>query len=394
VTAEVSDQQSPNPDLRVLVVGSSTHFLSGISYFTARLTTSLAEHVPVSALLMRRLIPRKLYPGRSRVGSELADVRYPPNVPVFDGVDWYWVPSLPRAIRFLRRQRPTHVVFQWWTGAVLHSFCALALAQRAAGGQIVIEFHEVQDTGESRFAPARWYVSLVARLLMRMSSAYVIHSEYDRPFLQQRFRLGAKPVGVIPHGPYDHHEVAGVEPLREAPPEVCNLLFFGTIRPYKGLEDLVTAFEIVCDRTPGAYWLTVVGEPWENSVQPLELIRRSRHRDRITLVDRYVADQEVNRWFAGADAVALPYRRSSASGPLHVSMSAGLPVVVTAVGGLPEAAAAYEGAVMVPPADPEKLAEALEAAGAMRGRRFEDPHSWTHNTRELLALLRSTQCRG
>ena len=92
----------------------------------------------------------------------------------------------------------------------------------------------------------------------------------------------------------------------------------------------------------------MVGETWEGWTLPAELIAASPAADRITLVNRYVTDAEVDRFFAEADVVVLPYRRSSASGPLHIAMSHGLPVVVTAVGGLVEAAEHYSGTVFVP----------------------------------------------
>ena len=127
-----------------------------------------------------------------------------------------------------------------------------------------------------------------------------------------------------------------------APPDALNLLFFGIIRPYKGLEDLVRAFDLLDDEEVTRYWLTVVGETWEGWDLPIRLIQSSRHRTRITLVNRFVDDDEVIAHFAGADAVVLPYHRSSASSPAHVAMSNGLPLVITAVGGLPAAVADYE----------------------------------------------------
>ena len=68
------------------MVGSGTAFLSGVSYYTHRLATALAEDADVSVILMRRLIPTRLYPGRVRVGDELASFRYPAEVPVFAGL--------------------------------------------------------------------------------------------------------------------------------------------------------------------------------------------------------------------------------------------------------------------------------------------------------------------
>jgi glycosyltransferase involved in cell wall biosynthesis len=150
------------------------------------------------------------------------------------------------------------------------------------------------------------------------------------------------------------------------------------IRPFKGLEDLIMAFNSLPESQISQYWLTIVGETWEGWTLPTKLIEQSQYRDRITFVNRYVSDAEVSQFFAGADAVVLPYHRSSASGPLHIAMSSGLPVVVTSVGGLTEAVAGYDGAILVPPEDTILLQEALLQVATLRGRRFADLHSWEH----------------
>jgi glycosyltransferase involved in cell wall biosynthesis len=370
----------------VLVVGSGTHFISGVSHYTRYLAMELAERTPVSVILMRKLIPRALYPGRARVGDTLTDQDYPPEMQVFDGIDWYWLPSMLQALRFLRRHRPEVVLFQWWTGAVLHSYVLIALAARLQGARIIIEIHEIQDTGEARMAPVRSYVQRFGRWLMGMADAYLVHSEFDRVALGMSFPIGQRRVRVVRHGPFSHYAVDESTPLREVSDDMCNILFFGTIRPYKGLEDLVQAFELLVSEGEPC-WLTVVGETWEDWTQPIEMIERSKHRDRITLVNYYVPDAEVSRWFAGADVVSLPYRRSSASGPLHLTMDAGLPVVVTDVGGLGEATKSYDGAVLVPAADPSSLCDGLRRAMALQGRRFDDKSSWADNADAVLELL-------
>jgi glycosyltransferase involved in cell wall biosynthesis len=76
----------------------------------------------------------------------------------------------------------------------------------------------------------------------------------------------------------------------------------------------------------------------------------------------------------------LPYHRSSASGPLHLAMASGLPVIVTAVGGLIEASEGYEGAIRVPPRDPQAIRRGLEQVYDLRGQRFADVHSWSRTT--------------
>ncbi len=365
-----------NRPTAITIVGAGTRFLSGMSYYTIRLANAFASRHRVSVITMRRLLPARFYPGRDRIGADLTRLTYDPAIHVHDGVDWFWLPSLFGALANLARRRPRLIIFQWWTGTVLHSYLFLALAARLAGARVIIEFHEILDTGEDAIPFAKHYVNLVAPIFVRLAAGYVIHSESDRAALEGRYRLGNRPVAVIPHGPYDHLRGAVANAVRSAPEGALNLLFFGVIRPFKGLEDLVAAFEgLPADRID-EYWLTVVGETWENWTLPLEMIERSPYRHRISVVNRYVHDDEVAAFFAGADAVVLPYHRSSASGPAHTAMSHGLPLVLTEVGGLPHAVAGYDGAILVPPRDPLALQAAIERLPGLRGRAFADPHSW------------------
>ncbi len=369
-----------NKQLRVCVVGSGMHFLSGISYYTLHLTNVLAQSHKVSAILMRRLLPKAFYPGRKRVGVNLTQLEYDPMVRVFDGIDWYWLPSIFRSLAFLIQEHPDVVIFQWWSGTVLHSYLLLALVARLLRSQVIIEFHKVLDnTEEAKLPFAQTYVRLFTSLLVRLAHELVIHSEYDNKLLQRYYRLEKHPMMLIPHGPYNHHQLTDEgQRYRSAPPTCCNLLFFGVIRPFKGLEDLIMAFNNLPENQISQYWLTIVGETWEGWTLPTELIEQSQYRDRITFVNRYVSDAEVSQFFAGADAVVLPYHRSSASGPLHIAMSSGLPVVVTSVGGLIESVACYDGAILVPPGDIISLQGALLQVANLRGRRFADPYSWEH----------------
>ena len=374
---------------RVLVVGSGWRFTSGISYYTCRLTNALAATTPTSALLMRQLVPTRLYPGRARVGQAVNDLAYAPSVPVFDGLDWFWGRSMRDARRFVAEQRPDVLVLQWWTGAVLHSYLRLAAMVKRYGGSVVLEWHEVQDTGEARIPGVTRYVVAAMQRLLRRIDGHVVHSRYDLDLLRRTFDLPDERVVLAPHGPYDHHGGAGAaeDSAGERDGDDFVFLYFGVIRPYKGVEDLVAAFELLPEVVRRASRLVIVGETWEGWTRPLEAVAASPDGDRITVVNRYVDDAEVAQHFAAADAVVLPYRRSSSSGPLHIAMSAGLPVVVSSVGGLVEAAGEYAGVAFVPPASPQALADAMAQLPATRGRRFDDPHSWDRTVAAYGELL-------
>jgi len=377
---------------RLIVVGAGWHFASGISHYTYRLSCALAEEYPVGALLMRRLVPRRLYPGGNRVGATVATAVYPAKVSVYDGVDWYWGPSLTHALRYLDQQRPTVLVLQWWTGAVLHTYLRLARYAAQRGTRVILEWHEGQDVGEAALPGTRRYVKALMPRLLSLVSAHVVHSSFDLRAITEAYRVDDAPVRVIAHGPYEHlvetavNEMAvnAVSPVGSRP---FRLLYFGVVRPFKGVEDLVAAFSALDRAQASRFRLSVVGETWERWTVPDRAIACSPHADLIERVDRYVTDAEVAAHFGEADAVVLPYHRSSASGPLHIAMSAGLPVVVTAVGGLVEAVKDYPGAVLVAPRDPAALQKALLQLLERRGRRYPDPHSWQRTVRAYRELI-------
>jgi glycosyltransferase involved in cell wall biosynthesis len=358
-------------------------FVSGLSYYTYFLSKSLAVSNDVSVILVRNLVPRFVYPGRARVGAPISKLATADFAPTFDGLDWYVVPSLMKATRFFRRLQPEVLILQWWSAACLPAYLALTREARRHGVPVVVEFHENVHPAEARVPVLGELAAVGLRQLVKRGTAYVVHSEQDRSQFCEQYALSPESVSVVPLGPFPlaHKYLAA-----RSSNDPITILFFGTIRPYKGLEDLVDAFDILCQQDPGRWRLLIVGEPWEHWTLPFEKIKQSAHRADIQLVDRYVTDEELPYFFGRADLVALPYLESAASGPLHITMATGLPVVVTTVGGLVSAVQGYSGAVQVPPSDPTALARGVTEAARLTGRRHEDLHSW-HRTQVLFDAL-------
>jgi glycosyltransferase involved in cell wall biosynthesis len=141
------------------------------------------------------------------------------------------------------------------------------------------------------------------------------------------------------------------------PEDQAVLLFFGFVRPYKGLDVLLDALPIVRRRMP--IHLFVVGEMWDRTTPYLSHIQRLGIEACVTLVNRYVPNEELESYFSAADVVVLPYRSATQSAVIQLAFGFDKPVITTDVGGLAEAVTDGVNGLIVPPADPNALAEAI-----------------------------------
>jgi glycosyltransferase involved in cell wall biosynthesis len=232
------------------------------------------------------------------------------------------------------------------------------------------------------------------RRLYDAVDAIVVHSAYGRDLLVSGLGVDAAKIRVIHHGAFKHltvqaHEVPLPDELRAVDSPV--VLFFGLLRPYKGLETLLSAWRGMGSQAE----LWVVGRPR----MPLEPLLRDLP-PRVRFVSRFVSDAELPAFFRRADIVALPYTRTERfdfSGVLATALAFGKPTVISDVGGFSEVAAAGA-AHLVAPDDPDALRAAIEgllndqqareglAWGALAAAK--GLYSWETAANETLALYR------
>jgi glycosyltransferase involved in cell wall biosynthesis len=231
------------------------------------------------------------------------------------------------------------------------------------------------------------------RRLYEAVDAIVVHSGYGRDLLVARLGVDPAKVKVIHHGAFRHltvqaQEVPLPDDLRAV--EAPVVLFFGLLRPYKGIDTLLDAW-----RGMEGAELWVVGRP-RMDLAPL----RARAPRGVRFVPRFVSDAELPAFFRRADVVALPYSRTERldwSGVLATALAFGKPTVVSDVGGFAEVAAA-DAARLVAPDDPAALRAAIEgllndqqareglAWGALTAAK--GAYSWEAAADETLALYR------
>jgi len=296
------------------------------------LVTSPFDHGDVPAAegyALRNAFYRWRPPGRARTVVKLAQ-----HVPDMvrarraaergaDVAHFQWLPVQPVDVHLLPRRVPT----------VLTAHDVLPREPRVGGDRILA----------------------AQRRLYERVDAVVVHSAHGEERLTGTLGIDPAKVARIPHGAFAHLTAppGGRWPLPphlaavdEATPVV---LLFGLVRPYKGLDVLLEAWAGVRAATGAELW--VVGRPRGVALPdpPPPGVR---------LEPRFVADAELPALFRRATVVVLPYREIDQSGVLATALAFARPLVLTAVGGFPEVAAAGA-AALVPPGDPAALGAAL-----------------------------------
>jgi glycosyltransferase involved in cell wall biosynthesis len=376
---------------KICIVGPSKKFLSGISYYTIRLSNSLSSDYEVSVLCFRNLLPKFMFPGSKHVGKDLASLEYNPGLKVYNGMDYNNPLTWYHAYRFLKKEKPDVLILQWWTSSVAHMHLIIALINAiSTRAKIIIEFHEVVDPLEESILPTRVYSRVMGRFLVKRASLYVTHSESDKLLIASKYRIPNERVQVIPHGLYDQYKQVSREEARQKLGLDSDyvILSFGLIRPYKGIPNLVKAFGELPENVALRSRLLIAGEIWEDRAAVINSIKDSRYRDRITLVDSYIPDDDIPLYFNACDVVALPYLRASQSGVAHIAMNFGKPIVVSKVGGLEESMADYSGTFFVPPGDSSAIKEAITKLYGERPGPFEPPRrGWDMTNEKYRAVI-------
>ncbi|MUN36578.1 glycosyltransferase family 4 protein [Actinomadura litoris] len=327
-----------NPALRIAVVGPAFPFKGGGAHHTTELAhrLSAAGHEVVIES-WRAQYPRFLYPGQQTISE--------PEGEPFPGtrrrLDWRRPDGWWRTGRALRER--DLVVLAVLSPVQVPSYLGIlgGLRRRTP---VVALCHNVLPHERKPYD-----VPLMRRLLRRVDGV-LVHSGAQADLARG---LTGRPVRVAE---MPAHLPASAKP---APPDGKvrrRLLFFGIVRPYKGLDVLLRALAA----GPDGVALTVAGEFWGGLEETRALIAELGLTDRVELRPGYVPAADVPGLFAAADALVLPYRTATASQNVWMAHEHGLPVIATDVGGFGEQVRDGEDGVVCAPDDVPALTRALE----------------------------------
>ncbi|HEY5609975.1 MAG TPA: glycosyltransferase family 4 protein, partial [Thermoanaerobaculia bacterium] len=323
--------------MKIVLIGPVSPYRAGIAYCTQRLAEELAREHEVEIVSFSRQYPRWFYPGKDDRDPTLA--KTPSNarftLDVLNPLTW-----VREALR-LRRERPDAVIFVWWIWVWAKPYLTIrTLLPR--GTKVVFQCHNVGDK-----EPA-WWKSVLTNAALRRADHLVVHAKSEAEEVRRRLSRANVTTTFLPV-----HELGGEIPSREEararlqiPAAKRVALFFGHVRPFKGLDIALDAWTKIDDAM-----LLVAGEVWwSDEERYLELARAVMTRVRLDF--RFIPDAEIATYFAACDVVVAPYRQEAQSGVALTAFHFARPVIATTVGGIPEIIEDGVNGLLIPPESP------------------------------------------
>ena len=293
----------------------------GIAQFSPRLQSALEElGCTCKPLSYSKLYPKFLFPGTSQYRPGSGDEEAP-----FSPLDSVWPPAWLKTRRWLRRAGLDAVAVAWW-----HPFFApCLLASIPPEIPCAAICHNVLP--HEGFPLSR----TLTRVFLKRARSIITHSRPDAAIARDLVpKARITPLYLPLYDQYTGLDADGGEIRKklDLPEDAKILLFFGLVRPYKGLEDMVRALGLL---NPSVSVLAV-GEPYMDPEPVRRLARELGVDDRFVWIDRFVTDHELASCFRAADALVLPYRQATQSAVGQVGLAFGLPMIVSDAGGLPD----------------------------------------------------------
>jgi len=334
----------------IVIVGPVPPYRGGISHYNQLLLSALrSEGHTTHVISYKRMYPRFIYPGKSD--------KEPEGEGMNDEHVYYCLDSLNpftwlKALRIIRKCHADVVVFPWWTAfwSVLISTLCLGLRLRRKRPRILFLCHNIYDHEGGRLK------NTLTRLTLKQADTFFVHSKKHRKTLISLMpgkRALFHPMPVFKMFPSDRK-------LPEVPSDIPRKrhigLFFGFIRPYKGVDILLQAVPLILHKVPD-FHLVVAGEAmWDLQKKYAALVEELNIRDHVTFHWRYIPGKMAESYFRSADVLILPYRRASGSALITLGYHYEVPVIATRTGNFEEIIEHGKNGYVVEPENIQSLA--------------------------------------
>lgn len=334
--------------MKLVFVGPTHPCRGGIARYGSFLLARLQERHECLGIGFDRLYPAFLFPGQNQLDpGPLSPQGAAARRLLHYGKPQAWA----HASQIIEAFAPDGAVLTWWV-----SFWALHTGWLARSLKpstpVIFLCHNVLPH------EARFFDTPLTRWALRPGDGFIVHSRDDRDTLLRLFPGAQVARREHPVFPLDAVPVTREEARRKLGMAGRMLLFFGFVRPYKGLDVAIEALaRLGSDYGDVSLW--VAGEFWEDEQRYRKLIAERGLENRVRIEAGFLPESDLALRLAVCDGVVLPYRSATGSGVLGSAYAGGKPVIATSTGCFKEMVIPGQTGLLCRPGDPDSLAQAI-----------------------------------
>ncbi len=322
---------NPETKKKIIIIGPAYPYRGGNALFVTQTFEVLKNHFDVKIFNYTLLYPSLLFPGTTQFDKSEKQVFKVPNERLVNSIsplNWY------KVSKRIIQEKADLIIFDWWHP--FFGFCHGAISsliKKEYPNKILFITENVVSHEANKVD------KILTKIGLRNASMFLALSKNVEEELK-RFAKGSKIYrSELPI--YDCYKIDDVSEMSKFKNQLgINkddqvILFFGYVRKYKGLDILLKAFPKILEKFPNTF-LLVVGEFYDNPDSYFKLIEELNITERVKVINQFVPNEEVAKYYLTSDVVVLPYRSATQSGILNVAYGFNKPVIVTNVGGLAE----------------------------------------------------------
>jgi len=316
---------------KIILIGPAYPYRGGNALFITQTYDVLKDHFEAKIYNYKLLYPSLLFPGTTQFDESEKQVFNVPSERLINSIspfNWYVV------AKKIIEEKADLVVFDWW-----HPFFGLChgvistFIKKAYKNKILFITENVISHEANKID------TILTKLGLKNASMFLTLSKSVEQELKRFAKVRKIYRSELPR--YDYYQTDNIVNISSFKGELGIteedkvLLFFGYIRKYKGLDILIKAFPKILEKYPKTF-LLVVGEFYDNPSSYLKLIDDLNIGHKIKVINKFIPNEEISKYYQVSDVVILPYLSATQSAILNVTYSFKKPVIATDVGGLSE----------------------------------------------------------
>lgn len=337
--------------MKICLVGDYPPCRGGAAHLSGVLYNNLvSRNHEVMVISWKKKYPDFIYPGKkqevyTKVLNANNNIRFILNsVNPLTWIETAW---------FIRKNKVDSIIFHWFTPFMAPAFSTISFLSKLFRKSIVVSIcHNVMPHDKNFFD------RILNKMFFSFVDSFMVHSLKDLKDLKLLKRNSNAVHGFLPvFDMFKNSKVPKLIAKKRLGIAGKVILFFGYIRPYKGLSDLIKTIPLVLKEINVT--LLIVGEVWGNKKIYTDQIKNLDLEKNIVFIDTYVPDDEVQNYFNASNVLVMPYHSGTQSAVIQTAFGFDLPVICTDVGGFKEAVKDGFTGYIVSKGDIEKLADAI-----------------------------------